>query len=158
MRPDRGPYLFDVGVIAVGHADTPVSEESLSWIRRAVTGDIDAVVPRSAVFGAQIVLSEYYGFSNAAASRLMENFLDSERVHWYPEITEALAESALSTAGSTSVDAWDGYYAAVAEREGVGTVLTTDHDFRDIVGDDIDVHVVLDEADQRRLTAYLDGL
>lgn len=33
-----GPYLFDVGVTALAHAGTPVSEGALSYVRKAITG------------------------------------------------------------------------------------------------------------------------
>lgn len=63
MSDTDGPYPFDVG-------------------------EIDAVVPYPAVIGAHNVLTAYYGRSNAEASRLLQNFLDAERIHWYDEITK----------------------------------------------------------------------
>lgn len=41
----EGPYLFDVGVVALAHAGTPVSETALSYVTDAIKGTIDAVVP-----------------------------------------------------------------------------------------------------------------
>ena len=40
----EGPYLFDVGVIALAHTDAPVRDAALSYVRRAIAGEIEAVV------------------------------------------------------------------------------------------------------------------
>ena len=80
MSDAGGPYLFDVDVVALAHTEAPGSEAALSYVREAIAGEIDAVVPFPAVFGAHTVLTAYYGRSNAEASRLLENVLDAERV------------------------------------------------------------------------------
>ena len=59
MGKRSGPYLFDVGVVALAHAETPVSESALSYVRDAITGEIDAIVPHSALFRTHIVLTYY---------------------------------------------------------------------------------------------------
>ena len=41
----EGPYLFDVGAIALAHTDAPVRDAALSYVRRAIAGEIKAVVP-----------------------------------------------------------------------------------------------------------------
>jgi hypothetical protein len=41
----KGPYLFDVGVIALAHTAAPVRDAALSYVRNAIAGDIDVVVP-----------------------------------------------------------------------------------------------------------------
>ncbi len=65
------PYLFDVGVIAFAHTAAPVRGAAVSYLRDAITGNIDAIVPYPAVFGAHTVLTTYYGRSNADASQLL---------------------------------------------------------------------------------------
>ena len=35
----EGPYLFDVGVIALAHTDAPVRDAALSYVRRAIAGE-----------------------------------------------------------------------------------------------------------------------
>lgn len=61
MSDAGGPYLFDVGVIALAHTDTPVRDAALSYVRDAINGEIDAVVPYPALLGAHAVLTTYYG-------------------------------------------------------------------------------------------------
>ncbi|GAA0456226.1 hypothetical protein MUK72_13905 [Halococcus dombrowskii] len=75
MSDAGGPYLFDVGVIALAHTEAPVRDAALSYVRDAIAGDIEAVVPYPALFGAHTVLTTYYGRSNAAAARLLRNFI-----------------------------------------------------------------------------------
>ena len=41
----EGPYLFDVGVIALAHTNAPVRDAAFSYVRRAIAGEIEAVVP-----------------------------------------------------------------------------------------------------------------
>ena len=53
----EGPYLFDVGVIALAHTDAPVRDAALSYVRRAMAGEIEAVVPYPALVGAHTVLT-----------------------------------------------------------------------------------------------------
>lgn len=149
-----GPYLFDVGVVALAHADTPVSERPLSYVRRAVTGEIDAVVPYPAVFGAHTVLTTYYGYSNAAASRLLDGFTDARQIDWYGDLSEETVDAALSVAGNANLDAWDGLYARVALETGVETILTIDDDFERVDG--VETEVVLDSSEFERLNEFLD--
>jgi predicted nucleic acid-binding protein len=153
MAESGGPYLLDVGVVALAHTETPVRERALRWVRDAVAGEIDAVVPYPAVFGAHTVLTTYYGHSNEDATRLLENFLDARRVHWYDRMPEEVVRDGLGRAARVNVDGWDGYYAAVALATGVETVVTLDDDFERVDG--LAVEVVLDPAEFAELDEFL---
>jgi predicted nucleic acid-binding protein len=148
-----GPYLFDVGVIALAHTDTPVRETALEYVQAGIAGEIDAVVPYPAVIGAHNVLTTYYGRSNAAASRLLQNFLDAKRIHWYDEISQDIVRDGFTQASETNVGGWDGYYAEVATTEGVNTVLTIDNDFERF--DAFDTEIILSPEQFRELNQYL---
>ena len=148
-----GPYLFDVGVVALAHAGTPVSEPALSPLRDAITGEIDGVVPYAAVVGAHHVLSSYYGFSNERASELMRNLLDARRIHWYDEMPEDVVRSGFSLSGALNIEGWDGYYAAVARSEGISTILTLDDDFDAVEA--VTAEVVLTPEEFATLNEYL---
>ena len=88
MSDAGDPYLFDVGVIALAHTKAPVRDAALSYVRDAIAGDIDAVVPYPALFGAHTVLTTHYGHANADASRLLRNFMDAKRIHWHDGMTQ----------------------------------------------------------------------
>lgn len=148
-----GPYLFDVGVVALAHADTPVSDAPLSYVRRGITGEIDAIVPYAALFGAHVVLSNYYGFSNAEASELMQNFVDAKRIHWYGRMPEDVVSAGFALAAEANVDGWDGYYARVAIEAGAETILTLDDDFTRV--DDVATEVVLSADEFATLSEFL---
>jgi predicted nucleic acid-binding protein len=150
-----GPYLFDVGVTALAHAGTPVSETSLSYVRKAISGEIDAVVPYASLVGAHHVLSSVYGFSNEEASGLMQRFMDAKRVHWYDEMPEGTVRAGFECAGKANIEGWDGYYAQVALEAGVETILTLDDDFRRIDG--VSTEVVLTPDEFETLNDFLDG-
>jgi len=151
-----GPYLFDVSLIALAHAGTPVSDPALRYIRQAVTGEIDAVVPHPALIGAQHTLRNVYRFSNAEASRLMSRFRDARRIHWYEEIPEDQLRDGLDLAGVANVDGWDGYYGTIARNEGVRTILTLDADFERVEG--VTCEVLLDPEQFEVLSEYIDRL
>jgi predicted nucleic acid-binding protein len=151
-----GPYLFDVSLIALAHAGTPVSEPALQYVRQAVEGQIDAVVPHAALIGAQHTLRNVYRFSNAEAARLMTQFRDARRIHWYEDMPERLLRESLELAGSENIDGWDGYYWAAAQREGVETILTLDDDFERVT--DVTCEVLLDTEQFQTLTDYIEGL
>lgn len=153
MSDTDGPYLFDVGVIALAHTTAPVRDVALSYVREAIAGEIDAVVPYPALFGAHTVLTTYYGYSNADASRLLQNFLDAKRIHWYDRMPEAVVRGGFSQASEGNVDAWDGYYAQVAIDEGVKTVLTIDDDFERF--DAFDTEVILSPEEFAELNRFL---
>ena len=153
MSEAGGPYLFDVGVIALAHTEAPVREAALSYVQDAIAGEIDAVVPYPAVFGAHVVLTTYYGRSNAEASRLLANFLDASRIRWYDGISEATVRGALAQANETNSNGWDGYYAQVAIDEGVTTVLTIDDDFERF--DAFETEIILSPDEFRELNAFL---
>lgn len=153
MSDAGGPYLFDVGVIALAHTDAPVRDVALSYARDAITGDIDAVVPYPALIGAHNVLTTYYGRSNADASRLLQNFMDAKRIHWYGGMTEDIVRGGFSRAKEANVDGWAGYYAQVAIEEGVNTVLTIDDDFERF--DVFDTEIILSLAEFSELNRFL---
>lgn len=149
----EGPYLFDVGVTALAHSDAPVRDTALSYVRRAIAGEIDAVVPYASVVGAHNALTAYYGVSNHRASKLMRNFTDAKRIHWYDGMGEDVVREGFALASEANVGGWDGYYAAVALDEGVETVLTIDDDFERIPG--VDADVVLSPEEFAALNEYL---
>lgn len=149
----EGPYLFDVGVTALAHAGTPVSENALALVKRAISGEINAVVPYASLLGAHHVLVSVYGFSAGEASELMGRFMDAQRVHWYDDVTEASTRAALERAGASNNDGWDGYYAQVAIEEGVKTILTLDDDFDRLDG--VEVEVILSSEEFVALNQYL---
>jgi len=151
-----GPYLFDVSLIALAHAGTPVSEPALQYVRQAVEGQIDAVVPHAALIGAQHTLRNVYRFSNAEAARLMTQFRDARRIHWYEDMPERLLRESLDLAGIKNIDGWDGYYGAAAQREGVETILTLDDDFERVT--DVTCEVLLDTEQFQTLTDYIESL
>ena len=153
MSDAGGPYLFDVGVIALAHTDAPVRDVALSYVKDAITGGIDAVVPYPALIGAHTILTTYYGRSNADASRLLQNFMDAKRIHWYGGMTEDIVRGGFSRAKEANVDGWDGYYAQVAIDEGVNTVLTIDDDFERF--DVFDTEIILSPADFSDLNGFL---
>lgn len=154
MSDTEGPYLFDVGVIVLAHAETPVQENALEYVREAIAGDIDAVVPRAAVLGAHHVLGNYLGYSNQEASTLLQNFLRASRIHWHDGLSESLVRDGLSRAGDANVGGWDGYYAQVAIEEGVNTVLTIDDDFEGF--EQFETEVILSPEEFSQLNHFLD--
>ncbi|MEF8908201.1 MAG: hypothetical protein V5A13_10100, partial [Haloarculaceae archaeon] len=68
MSDSGGPYLLGVGVVALAHTDAPFRDAALSYVRDAIAGEIDAVVPYPALVGGHAVLTSYYGYSNRDAS------------------------------------------------------------------------------------------
>ncbi|GAB7092459.1 hypothetical protein JCM18237_27300 [Halorubrum luteum] len=155
MTDTGGPYLFDVGVIALAHSTAPVRDAALSHVREAVAGTIDAVVPYPALFGAHTVLTTYYGHSNEDASRLLQNFMDANRIHWYDKMLHDTVREGFSQAGEANVDAWDGYYAQVAIDQGVNTVLTIDDDFERF--DAFTTQVILSSDEFAELNRFLES-
>ncbi|AUX10586.1 hypothetical protein AArcSl_2975 [Halalkaliarchaeum desulfuricum] len=150
-----GPYLFDVGVIALAHSTAPVRNSALSYVRGGVAGEIDAVVPYPALFGAHTVLTTYYGYSNADASRLLQNFMDAKRIQWYDRMPQDVVRGGFSQASEASVAGWDGYYAQVAIDEGVNTVLTIDDDFERF--DAFETEVILSSDEFAELNRFLEN-
>ena len=147
----EGPYLFDVGVTALAHSNAPVREAALSYVRRAITGDIDAVVPYASVIGAHNALTSYYGLSNSRATELLQNFTSSRQIHWHRGMSEELVLEGLKRA--EALGGWDGYYAEVARTEGVETILTIDDDFEAVEG--VSCEVVLNAEEFGELNEYL---
>lgn len=149
-----GPYLFDVGVTALAHAGTPVSDAALSYVRNAISGDIDAIVPYASLVGAHHVLTSVYGFSNEEASGLMNRFMDANNVHWYDGMTESTVRAGFECASELNVEGWDGYYAQVALDEGVETILTIDDDFQRVDG--VSTEILLSPSEFAELNEFLD--
>ena len=153
MSDAGGPYLFDIGVIALAHTEAPVREAALSYVRAAIAGEIDAVVPYPALFGAHTVLTTYYGRSNDEAARLLGNFMDAKRIRWCDRLSERAVRGGFLQAGDANVGGWDGYYAQVAADEGVSTVLTIDDDFERF--DAFETEIILSPDEFRELNEFL---
>lgn len=154
MSEADGPYLFDVGVVALAHADTPVSDTALSYVQQGIAGDIDAIIPYPALFGAHVILANYYRFSNTKASQLMQNFMEAKRIHWYREMPENIVRTGFTLADELNVDGWDGYYAQVAIEEGATTILTLDDDFTRL--DEVSTEVILSSDEFATLNEFLE--
>lgn len=152
---DAGPYLLDVGVIALAYTNTPVRDAALPYVREAIAGDIDAVVPYPAVLGAHAVLTTHYGHSKEDASRLLGNFLDARRIHWCDGPSEGAVRGGLARVSEANVGGWDGYYAQVAIEEGVETVATIDDDFERF--DAFDTEIILSPDEFVELDRFLGG-
>lgn len=150
------PVLFDVGVIALAHAGTPVSEPALEYVREAIHGDLDAVVPYAAVIGAHHILRGVYRISRKTATELLSNVLDARRIHWHGTLSESEVRSALSVAGENNIDGWDGYYATVARKTGVSTVVTLDTDFDR--PDGVEAEIVLSRSEFDELDRFIGEL
>ncbi|WP_459190658.1 type II toxin-antitoxin system VapC family toxin [Halosimplex sp. J119] len=155
MSDAGGPYLFDVDVIALAHTEAPGRDAALSYVRDAIEGDIDAVIPYPALFGAHTVLTTYYGRSNEDATRLLQNFMDAKRIRWYDGMPEDVVWEGFSRASEANVGSWDGYYAQVAIDEEVNTVLTIDDDFERF--DAFDTEIVLSPDEFAELNEFLEN-
>lgn len=151
---DESPYLFDVSALVLALADTPVQERPLSYVRQAIAGDIDAIVPYAALVGAQHILTGVYGYTNAEACNLVNDLMDASRIHWYDRIGADTVREGFHLAGSVmNANGWDGYYAQVAIEEGANTILTTDSDFERVEG--VTTKYVLTKAEFDTLNDFL---
>lgn len=150
------PVLFDVGIIALSHAETPVSDRALDYVKQAIRGDLDAVVPYTAVIGAHLVLRSAYRFPREKATNFLTNFLGAKRIYWYGGLEESDARSALAIAGEHNIGPWDGYYARVARETGATTILTLDDDFERVDG--LTTKVVLSDSEFEALNDYIESL
>lgn len=146
-------YLFDVGVVALAHADTPVSDQPLRRVRQAVRGELDAVVPYTAVVGAHHVMTQVYGIPVSDASALLTNFTDARRIEWYDDAAPAVA--GLETAANLGIDGWDGYYVEVARETNADGVLTIDDDFEKT---GLETCVLLNDKEFAELNEYIRSL
>lgn len=142
---ESGLLLFDVGVVALAHSGTPMSRTALGYVRDAVRGEIDAVVPHSVLIGAHHILHLDYGFSRAEASYVLTNFADARQVYWYAGPGDLGVRDGLDLAGEHNIDGWDGYYAHVARATGATTVVGLDDDFERIAGLSVEVPLTADE-------------
>lgn len=150
---DGERFLFDVGVVALAHSRTPMSGTALGYVRDAVRGDLDAVVPYSALFGAHHVLDRNYGFSRDEATHVLTNFLGARRVHWYDGPNGSDTQYGLDLAGEHNIEGWDGYYAHVARVTDATTVVSLDDDFERVDG--LSVEIPLTDEEHDTLHEYL---
>jgi hypothetical protein len=128
-------------VVALAHSGTPMSGTALGYIRDAVRGELDAVVPYSVLIGAHHILHLDYEFSRAEATYVLTNFADARRIHWY------------TGPGDHNIDGWDGYYAHVAQATNATTVIGLDDDFERVEG--LSVTIPLTTTERKRLHEYL---
>jgi predicted nucleic acid-binding protein len=151
---DGKRYLFDVGVVVLAHSRTPMSGTSLEYVRDAIRGDINAVIPYPVLIGAHHILYLDYGFSRDEATHVLTNFLGARRIHWYAGPDGSGVQYGLDLAGKHNIDGWDGYYAHVARETGTTTVVGLDDDFERIEG--LTVEIPLTDDERSRLNEYLE--
>lgn len=152
MSEDDCRVVFDVGVVALAHSGTPMSGTALRYVRDAIRGDLDAVVPYQALFGAHHVLHRNYEFSREEATYVLTNFLDARRIDWYAGPGELDTRQGLEIAGEHNIEGWDGYYAHVAQATGATTVVGLDDDFERA---GLDVEIPLTDEERTALHEYL---
>lgn len=150
MRDD--PYLFEVGALALAFTDTPVSEYYLDYVRDAIQGEIEGIIPNSALIGTYHILRSVYNYSKEDAENVVSNITRSSRISWYGKIMLPQTKESLAVARRNSIDGWDGYYVEIARETGA-TILTIDDDFDDIPG--VDSEILLDKDDFEALNNYL---
>lgn len=144
--------VFDVGVVALAHSGTPMSGTALGYVRDAIRGDLDAVVPYQALFGAHHILHRNYEFSREEATYVLTNFLDARRIHWYSGPGEPDTRQGLEIADEHNIEGWDGYYAHVAQATGATTVIGLDDDFERV---GLAVEIPLTGEERTALHEYL---
>jgi predicted nucleic acid-binding protein len=149
-----GPVLFEVGVIALSHSGTPMSDTALEYVRQAVHGDLDAVVPYAAVYGAHHILYAVYNFTVHEATHVLTNFLSAEEIHWYAGPNALESRTGLDVASEHNIDGWDGYYATAAREAGIETVITVDTDFNRIDG--LNAVIPLSKEERNQFTTYFE--
>lgn len=147
--------LFDVGPIALAHAEVPTSDVALEYVREAIHGALDAVVPYTGVLGAHYVLRNVYSMSTGRATDRLRNFLEARGVRWFGWPGAERCRSALRLAAEYNLDAWDGYYAHVARKTGAETVLTLDDDFDRVDG--LTARVILSDDEFERLARFIEN-
>jgi len=153
MSEDARRVVFDVGVIALAHSGTPMSGTALEYVRDAIRGDLDAVVPYQALFGAHHVLHRNYEFSRSEATYVLTNLLDARQIDWYAGPDERDTRQGLATAGDHNIEGWDGYYAHVAHATDATTVVGLDDDFERVEG--LNVETPLTDEERAALHEYL---
>lgn len=150
----REPLLFDVGAVALAHSNAPMRDTALEYVRDAIQGNVDVVVPYQAVFGAHHILNRDYGFARDEATYVLTNFLDSRKIDWYVGPDELDTREGLGFAGENNIEGWDGYYAQVALATGATTIITLDNDFERVDG--LSVKIPLTEDERERFHEYHD--
>ena len=147
------PVLFDVGAVALAHSGTPMSGTALKYVRDAVHGDLDAVVPYQALFGAHHILNRDYHFSREDATYVLTNFLGSRQVSWYAGPNGSDTQHGLHIAGGHNIEGWDGFYAHVARSTDATTLVTLDDDFERV--NDLSIEIPLTDDEGEQLDEYL---
>jgi predicted nucleic acid-binding protein len=149
-------YVFDVGVIALSHAATPVSKTALDYIKSAIRGEVIGIVPTAAMLGAHHVLRNNYHIRRDVASDLLRNLQSAMQLEWYETIQVDAIEGAFDISGRENIESWDGYYAEVARNTSADKIITLDDDFDRVTG--IEFEVILDENEFQELHDYMDSL
>jgi len=122
----RADAVIDVGILAVGLSKNPATDYCLGLIEDAVKGRIRALIPYTVVFGAQYILTRFYGVMPKEANDLLRNFLSSKRVVWYGHIDKGNVEKSLENTEKYDLDAWDGYILYLMEANQIRIIYTLD--------------------------------
>jgi len=150
------PILWDVGALVLAVAETPVSDRAEDLLYASIRGDVESIIPPSAVIGAELILASHYGFSHDDAGFATQKLLKSTNVRYPAGPTQQTGNKGLMFTREYNMNGWDGYYAHLYVREGASTLLTIDDDFQDI--DKINDEILLDEAEFKQLNDYLDSI
>jgi predicted nucleic acid-binding protein len=151
----QNTYLFDVGVIALSHAHTPVSGPAFDYLKAAIKGEIIGIIPNTAVLGAHHVLRNNYHIKNSVASDLLRNLQTARSLEWHETVSFDTITAALRTSGEANIEAWDAYYAEVAEETGTDLILTLDDDFERV---GVNCEVILEESEFEELSEFMEDL
>jgi predicted nucleic acid-binding protein len=134
MPRTAGDYLFDTGVIVLAIADTDVSDGPYEYLRAAVYGEIDVVIPTPVLIGAYHILVNDYDFDKQNAEYAISNILERDCIEWWTGPNKDTVEEGLKTSVQLNIEGWDGYYAHIAEVSGISTIVGIDDDLDRIDG------------------------
>ncbi len=147
-----GPLVYEVGPLTLAFTETPVSERFLEYVRKAVYGEVEAIIPNAAMIGAYHNLRRVYNFRRGDAANIVTNLTESKRIQWYSKISTSNLNEGLKHAHECSIEGWDGYFVDLTIDTG-GTLLTIDTGIEEL--DRVASINPMDEEDYSRLNEYL---
>ena len=150
------PILWDVGALVLAAAETPVSDRAEDLLYASIRGDVESIIPPSAVIGTELMLASHYGFSHDDAGYTAQQLLKSTHIRYPGGPNQETGNKGLMFTREHNMNGWDGYYAHLYVRENASTLLTIDNDFESI--EKINDEILLDEDDFEELNEYLDEI
>ena len=118
--------IVDIGPVVLSHCENPAKDEAIDFIKKVISGEINAIIPLTAFIGAYHVMTRYLRINCKEVADELLTTLELRSPVFFGDLSIDETISAIRSAFNFNINGWDGYLVALAEKIGASIIYTID--------------------------------